>query len=59
MEPNEQNKSNVPNIGLKEIKDSYMKDFIQEILDTLDSIELELVNLEVDPDNSDYLNAVY
>lgn len=59
MEPNEQNKSNVPNIGLKEIKDSYMKDFIQEILDTLDSIELELVNLEVDPDNSEYLNAVY
>ena len=59
MEPNEQNKSNVPNIGLKEIKDSYMKDFIREILDTLDSIELELVNLEVDPDNSEYLNAVY
>lgn len=59
METNEQNKPNVPNIGLKEIKDNYMKDFIQEILETLDSIELELVNLEVDPDNSEYLNAVY
>lgn len=59
MEQNAQSKSSVPNIGLKEIKDNYMRDFIQEILETLDSIELELVNLEVDPANPEYLNAVY
>lgn len=59
MEPIEQRKLHEPRIGLKEIQENYMKDFIQEILETLDSIELELVNLEVDPGNAEYLNAVY
>lgn len=59
MEPIDQNKIHEPKIGLKEIQENYMKDFIQEILETLDSIELELVNLEVDPGNAEYLNAVY
>ncbi|MBP7174841.1 MAG: hypothetical protein KBA53_01315 [Thermoclostridium sp.] len=59
MELNDQNKLHESKIGLKEIQDSYMKDFIQEILETLDSIELELVNLEVDPHNPEYMNAVY
>jgi len=44
---------------LNQIKKNYINDFIQEILETLDSIELELVNLEVDPDNMEYLNSVY
>lgn len=44
---------------LNQIKENYINDFIQEILETLDSIELELVNLEVDPDNTEYLNSVY
>ncbi|HAA25613.1 MAG TPA: hypothetical protein DCE11_05775 [Ruminiclostridium sp.] len=44
---------------LNQIKKNYINDFIQEILETLDSIELELVNLEVDPDNTEYLNSVY
>lgn len=59
MEPIDQKKIHEPKIELKEIQESYMKDFIQEILETLDSIELELVNLEVDPGNAEYLNAVY
>jgi len=59
MEPIEQRKLHEPRIGLKEIQENYMKDFIQEILETLNSIELELVNLEVDPGNAEYLNAVY
>jgi len=46
-------------IELNQIKENYINDFIQEILETLDSIELELVNLEVDPDNTEYLNSVY
>jgi len=44
---------------LNQIKENYINDFIEEILETLDSIELELVNLEVDPDNTEYLNSVY
>lgn len=59
MEPIDQNRLHEHKIGLKEIQESYMKDFIQEVLETLDSIELELVNLEVDPHNPEYLNAVY
>ncbi|HEY8499955.1 MAG TPA: hypothetical protein VIL89_04995, partial [Clostridia bacterium] len=46
-------------IELNQIKENYINDFIQEILETLDSIELELVNLEVDPENAEYLNSVY
>jgi len=44
---------------LHQIKKNYINDFIQEILEALDSIELELVNLEVDPENAEYLNSVY
>ena len=59
MEANDQRRNHDPKIDLKEIQANYMKDFIQEILETLDSIELELVNLEVDPGNAEYMNAVY
>lgn len=51
--------NNSVDIELHQIRESYRNDFIQEVLETLDSIELELVNLEVDPDNGEYLNAVY
>ncbi|NLN66483.1 MAG: hypothetical protein GX144_13985 [Clostridiaceae bacterium] len=59
MESKEKIQRKESNIGLEYIKESYKDDFIQEILVTLDSIELELVNLEVEPDNTAYLNAVY
>ena len=49
--------STVP--GLAEISKSYMDDFINEIKEILEDIELELVNLEVDPGNGDYLNSIY
>ncbi|MGI6084386.1 MAG: hypothetical protein ACOYIF_02930 [Acetivibrionales bacterium] len=45
--------------GLTEISNSYMEDFLGEILDILDDIELELVNLEMDPGNKESLNSVY
>ncbi len=56
---NQNQKNEAASIGLNEIRENFINDFIQEILETLDSIELELVNLEVDPDNADYLNEVY
>jgi len=49
--------SEVP--GLAEISRSYMNDFIAEIREILEKIEIELVDLEVDPDNPDHLNTVY
>lgn len=36
-----------------------VNDFVYEIIAILDSIELDLVNIEVDPDNPAYLNSVY
>lgn len=45
--------------GINEIRANFADDFIQEILEALDSIELELVNLEVEPGNSEYLDSVY
>ncbi len=45
--------------GLAEISKSYMEDFLGEILEILDDIELELVNLEMDPGNKDSLNSIY
>ena len=47
------NKDNVQETG-----GNIVNDFIREIIAILDSIELELVNIEVDPDNPGYLNAV-
>lgn len=49
--------STVP--GIAEISKNYMDDFINEIKEILEDIELELVNLEVDPSNGDYLNSIY
>ncbi|MCX7772030.1 MAG: hypothetical protein N2376_02835 [Clostridia bacterium] len=49
--------STVP--GLAEISKSYMEDFLSEIREILEDIELELVNLEMDPGNKDYLNSIY
>ena len=36
-----------------------MEDFLGEILEILDEIELELVNLEMDPGNKESLNSIY
>ncbi|NLX65086.1 MAG: hypothetical protein GX022_10015 [Clostridiaceae bacterium] len=47
----------VPNIS--EISNSYKEDFMGEIMDILNDIELELVNLEVDPGNKESLNSIY
>jgi len=49
--------STVP--GFAEISKSYMEDFVLEIREILEEIELELVNLEMDPGNMDYLNTIY
>ena len=49
--------SEVP--GLAEISRSYMNDFIAEIREILEKIEIELVDLEVDPGNPDHLDTVY
>lgn len=40
------------------IGEYYMEDFIKEILEHLDSVKLELVNLEVDPANTSYIDAI-
>lgn len=45
--------------GFAEISKSYMEDFLNEIRETLDDIELELVNLEMDSGNKDCLNFLY
>ena len=44
---------------LSEISNSYMEDFLGEIQEILDEIELELVNLEMDPGNKECLNSIY
>ncbi|NLE24567.1 MAG: hypothetical protein GX625_04370 [Clostridiaceae bacterium] len=44
---------------ISEISNSYMEDFLGEILEILDDIELELVNLEMDPGNKECLNSIY
>jgi two-component system chemotaxis sensor kinase CheA len=48
---------NVP--GLDDISKSYMEDFINEIIEIIEDIELELVNLEMDPGSKDILNSLY
>ncbi len=45
--------------GLAEISISYLEDFVLEIKEILDEVDLELVNLEMDPGNKDYINAIY
>lgn len=45
--------------GLAEISKSYMNDFISEIKEMLEEIELELVDLEVEPGNADHLNSIF
>jgi len=46
----------VPKIS--EISNSYKEDFLGEIMDILTDIELELVNIEVDPGNKESLNSI-
>lgn len=58
MENNNMEKESY-NIDTQEACDNIVNDFIREIVAILDSIELELVNIEVDPDNLGYLDAVY
>ncbi len=45
--------------GLSEISNSYMEDFLGEIREILEDIELELVNLEMDPGNKESINSIY
>jgi two-component system chemotaxis sensor kinase CheA len=45
--------------GFAEISKSYMEDFLNEVREILDDVELELVNLEMDPGNKDCLNSIY
>jgi two-component system chemotaxis sensor kinase CheA len=49
-------KHNTEHISTRE---SLVNDYVQEIFGILDSIELELVNIEVDPDNPGYVDAIY
>lgn len=58
MEQLKHNQWNEPAIGVNEIMGCFIDDFLQESLEALDSIELELVNLEIDPENQEYLKAV-
>jgi two-component system chemotaxis sensor kinase CheA len=39
--------------------DSLLKDFIVEGLEYIDEIEVNLLNLEQDPENPDYVNAIF
>lgn len=45
--------------GLSEISKSYMEDFLSEIREMIEDIELELVNLEMDPGSMDSINSIY
>jgi two-component system chemotaxis sensor kinase CheA len=45
--------------GLSDISSSYMEDFLSEIREILEDIELELVNLEMDPGNKESINSIY
>lgn len=58
MEYSNLNKSGY-NVDAQGACDNIVSDFIREIIAILDSIELELVNIEVDPENPAYLDAVY
>lgn len=45
--------------GLKEISRRYMNDFIAEIKEILEGIEVELVDLEMEPDNTEHLDSIF
>ncbi|HHY63771.1 MAG TPA: hypothetical protein GX501_01865 [Clostridiaceae bacterium] len=45
--------------GLSDISNSYMDDFLGEIREILEDIELELVNLEMDPGSRESINSIY
>ncbi|NLU51345.1 MAG: hypothetical protein GXX10_00520 [Clostridiaceae bacterium] len=45
--------------GSSELSRSYIEDFLGEIVENLEDIELELVNLEMDPGNLDCINSIY
>jgi two-component system, chemotaxis family, sensor kinase CheA len=38
---------------------SLVKDFISEALEYIDEIEVNILNLEQDPENADYINAIF
>lgn len=44
---------------ISDISKSYMDDFIGEIREIIEDIELELVNLEMDPGNKECINSIY
>jgi two-component system chemotaxis sensor kinase CheA len=46
--------------SITEIQDmSLLKDFITESLEYIDEIEVNILNLEQDPENKDYINAIF
>lgn len=45
--------------GSTDLSKSYVEDFLGEIAENLEDIELELVNLEMDPGNLDCINSIY
>jgi two-component system chemotaxis sensor kinase CheA len=48
------------NFGLAEVQDmSLLKDFITESLEYIDEIEVNILNLEQDPENKEYINAIF
>jgi len=59
MEMNEMRGTESAVPGLAEISRNYMNDFIAEMREILEKIEIELVDLEMEPDNADHLNSIY
>jgi two-component system, chemotaxis family, sensor kinase CheA len=46
--------------GVTEVQDmSLLKDFITESLEYIDEIEVNILNLEQDPENKEYINAIF
>ncbi|HAJ27185.1 MAG TPA: chemotaxis protein CheA [Syntrophus sp. (in: bacteria)] len=46
--------------GITEVQDmSLLKDFITESLEYIDEIEVNILNLEQDPENKEYINAIF
>jgi len=59
MENNNVRGADSPVPGLAEISRSYMNDFISEIKEILEKIEIELVDLEMEPDNVEHLDSIF
>jgi len=56
---NKNNKNNIAEFNLLQGGKGYLEDFISEIVEILEDTELELVNLQMDPENKDCINSIY